>query len=440
MAVFVSEVALQTVDLHTGLAAAAWRENTIGTLYEMAKRAPGQALSLDFGTRQVLLLQDAEHIRHVLRTNPNAYQKNFGGFRALFGESRLTADGERWEFLQKLSQPHINVAPIREVGLSAYAAFSAAAADLLEAGATGKTVDVDGPANRASARVASDVVFGFHDLDIDQVLDDFRAVLRHGGSRNWNFDGAMTDTPPQRQRLAEAKRRLSTVVQQLIGQAAERGVGSDLVSDIAAAGSLGVDALSEICTLLFAGFDTTSTAVSWALFLLAAAPDLQRHLRAEIREAGFSGEAPEAAGEIGDLVAFQNEVMRIFPPVPVLGRIAVATDSISDIAVSVGQVVLISLIGLHHDARYFASPAHVRLKRYVDGQLSKTLRGHLLPFGDGKRVCGGGRLANIELTVALATLIDRIEVNIAESEPIKFDWTASLRRAGGQWLLTRPAS
>lgn len=431
---------MQTLDLQNGIVAAAWRENIIGSLYEMAKRAPGQPLTLDFGARKVLLLQDAEHIRHVLRTKAGLYRKNLGGFQSLFGETRLTVDGSRWDFLQKLSQPHINAASITGVAESAQKAFSAAARTLLDAGTAQEPLAIDSWINRAAARVASDMVFGFHDFDIDQVLDDFRSVLRFGGARNWNFSGAIVETPSQRQVALDAKQRLAVVVERLIVEEAARNAETSLVRDIVMGEPLGADVVSEICTLLFAGFDTTATTVSWAMFLLAATPDLQRHLRAQVRASGFGQSArPEIAADIVDLVAFQNEVMRIFPPIPALGRLSIEADTIGDISVPPDQVVLISLIGLHHDARHFPAPAQVRLKRYVDGQLDRQLRGHLLPFGDGRRACGGSRVANIELTVAIATLIDQIEVNVAGSEPIKFDWTASLRRAGGQNLLIRAA-
>lgn len=428
---------MQKLDLQNGLVAAAWRENPIGTLFEMAKRAPGQALSLDFGPRTVLLLQGAEQIHHVLRTRSENYRKNFGGFQSLFGESRLTVDGPKWEFLQKLSQPHMNEASTPAVALSAYGAFAEAAESMLASREPGVPMVVDGWLNRAAARVASEVVFGFHDFDIDQVLSDFRTVLRHGGSRNWNFAGSAVDTAEEREQQEQARLRLHNVVEWLIAEAANRDAESSLMRDIVLGEPLGADAVSEICTLLFAGFDTSATALSWALFLLAAAPDLQNFLRTKVREADRS--TPEAALNVAELLAFQNEVLRIFPPIPVLGRLSMAADSIEGIAIPGDQVVLISLLGLHHDARYFPAPAQVRLKRYVGGQLNPALRGHFLPFGDGRRACGGGRVANVELTVALATMIDKLEVNIADQEPIHFEWTASLRREGGQRLLVRPA-
>src|SRR5687768_1308385 len=98
---------MQRLDLNNGPLALLWRDNTVAMLYEVAKRAPGEALSLGIGTESVLLLQDPGHIRHVLRERTDNYRKNFGAFQGLFGESRFTSDGSRWEFLQKLSQPHI---------------------------------------------------------------------------------------------------------------------------------------------------------------------------------------------------------------------------------------------------------------------------------------------------------------------------------------------
>lgn len=426
---------MQTLDMQSGVPAAAWRDNTIGTLYEMAKRAPGQPLVLDFGIRKLLLLQDAGHARQVLRQNADNYRKNFGGFQGLFGESRLTSDGARWEFLHRLSQPYINAAPAETVCASAHAAFSRAAEDMLaERDGTGRVV-VDAPVNRAAGKVASDVVFGFRSLDVDAVLEELRAMLRYGGQRNWNFDGRQADAPGERERYEAARQRLAAAVAGLVAE--DR---SALVRDLVAHEADGVDVVAELSSLLFAGFETTASAITWGLMLLAASPDLQGFLREKIKAVLAGGPpTPEGLAQLPELVAFQNEAMRIFPPIPVLGRVAVAADAIEGGRVEAGQVVMVSIIGLHHDARYFPAPAQIRLKRYSDGQLDRALRGHFLPYADGKRACGGARLANLELTAAFATLIPALEFNLADQDPIAFEWTVSLRRKGGQGLLVRPA-
>jgi cytochrome P450 len=251
---------------------------------------------------------------------------------------------------------------------------------------------------------------------------------------------AGTDTVDDRQRFEQARASLARTLREVIATAPPDDERTRLVRDIAAAEARGIDPVDEIAALLFAGIDTSAAALSWALFLLAASPDLQASLRRTVRET--TGGAPGTLAHLEampDLAAFRNEVLRIFPPIPAIGRTPIAADRIGEVPVAAGQPVMISIIGLHHDPRHFPSPASVRLKRYPPGELGSENVGHHLPFGDGRRVCVGSRIANVETSAALAVLVDRLKFALPDMRPLEFEWTASMRRKGGQYLLVRPA-
>ncbi len=425
---------MHVLDLNTGPLAQPWRENTVGALYEIARRAPGQTLGLRIGTEQLLLMQDAGQIRHVLREQGARYRKNFGGFAGFFGGTRLTTDGERWEYLQGLSQPHIAAARPADVANATASAFSKAAGELLARRDAAGAVVLDPTLNRAAAQVISAVAFGNHGVDVDGVLDDFRHVLRYGSRRNWNVGGAVApETPEERATYQAARERIITAVR----TALSRPEGSQLVRDIKAGEAHGADPVAEISSLLFAGFDTTAAALGWAAFLLATAPDLQNSLRDKLRTA-LGDEPPtlERLETVPELQYFLNEVLRIFPPVPMLSRIALGPDQVGGTDIPDGSRVLISIIGMHHDARRFPAPSQIRLKRYEE----EPSQGPSMPFGGGRRGCAGSRIANVEMATALAVLIPRLEFSLIDQSRIEFDFIASMRRLGGQRLLVREAS
>ena len=198
--------------------------------------------------------------------------------------------------------------------------------------------------------------------------------------------------------------------------------------------------MAEVAALLFAGLDTSAAAMVWGLFLLANSPDLQKHLRQQVR--GVLGNVPpslEMLQQIPDLAAFRDEVMRIFPPVPMLGRISVAADTVDGVEIEPGQRLMLSIVGLHHDPQTFPRPGHVQLSRYKSGRLDGAAAQSHMPFGGGKRICAGVRIGNVELLTAFAVLLSRVEVKLADLSPLKFEWTASLRRRGGQRLMIAAA-
>ena len=73
-------------------------------------------------------------------------------------------------------------------------------------------------------------------------------------------------------------------------------------------------------TLLFAGFDTTSIALTWTFYLLAKHPEVEAKVLAEISSVLGSGTGPtdkltyETAGQLTYCAAVINEATRLYPP------------------------------------------------------------------------------------------------------------------------------
>lgn len=427
------------VDLAIAEVSAVWRQHTIAALYEMAKNAPGQSCELVLPRDSLLVVQDATLARYVLKENGANYRKNFGGFTALFGESRLTADSPLWEKLQKLSQPFISAARPAEVAVASDRHFTNAVQQLLASRGPNGSIVADRELSRAAARVVSEVALGFETLDVDdELLDDFRTLLELGSAANWNFGGLAGEGLEKLRAEGEAAlARLTAVINRAATSTIAQTRDASLLAELVAAPE--VDLVSEVCSLMFAGFDTSASALGWGLFLLAATPGLQQHLRAQVM--GVCGDAAitiDHLSQLGDLVAFQDEVLRIFPPIPVLGRTSIAGDTIGETQIPAGSRVLVSIIGIHHDRRRFDAPWEVRLDRNVLSPERGT--DQALPFGAGRRVCGGSRLANVEMTTAYAVMLRALEFNLPDQKPLQFEWTASLRRVGGQRLNIRPVA
>jgi cytochrome P450 len=133
-------------------------------------------------------------------------------------------------------------------------------------------------------------------------------------------------------------------------------------------------------------------------------------------------------------MALLHETLRMFPPVPILSRIAIDADSIGDIAVAAGQKILLSVIGLHHDAHVWREPGRMLIERFPNGVVTSEQREHHMAFSAGERACGGSRFAMIEMPVALLTMLRRLRFAVANHEPMRFSWSASLRRRDGMRL------
>lgn len=84
------------------------------------------------------------------------------------------------------------------------------------------------------------------------------------------------------------------------------------------------DICEEVETFMFEGHDTTTSGISFALFLISRHPEVQQKLFEEIRHVmGDDKESQVSHRELQELKYMEcvlKESMRMYPPVPIIGR------------------------------------------------------------------------------------------------------------------------
>ena len=171
--------------------------------------------------------------------------------------------------------------------------------------------------------------------------------------------------------------------------------------------------VDQVAMLFLAGHETSASALSWALHLLANAPEVQERLHAEsVPGVAALAEDPSA---IKDLTLARNvfrEALRLFPPVGFLARQSVQACPMRDKVVPQGASVVVSPWLIHRHRELWQRPDEFDPDRFDtseaddDSALSarESLRRAYLPFGMGPRVCIGAAFALQEATLILATL------------------------------------
>jgi cytochrome P450 len=170
--------------------------------------------------------------------------------------------------------------------------------------------------------------------------------------------------------------------------------------------------VDQVAMLFLAGHETSASALSWSLHLLANSPDVQERLHREA--AGRLDLAGEDAGALKDLALARNvfrETLRLFPPVGFLARQCTRAQDMRDKQVAAGSSVIVSpwLIQRHRDL--WSRPDEFDPDRYDRDDetpaAKDSLRRAYLPFGMGPRVCIGAAFALQEASLVLATLAQR---------------------------------
>ncbi|XP_064471828.1 cytochrome P450 3A24-like [Ornithodoros turicata] len=158
------------------------------------------------------------------------------------------------------------------------------------------------------------------------------------------------------------------------------------------------EAMAQCVLFFLAGQDTTSSVISFTLYLLALHPEIQDKLREEVNEcfAKHDNRPPfDVISKQKYLNAVISESMRIFPPSVRIERSTTEPYRIdgTNIVAPEECVVAIPVYAMHHDAQYFPEPEKFDPERFSDENLSSIRPYTYLPFGAGPRNCVGMRFA-----------------------------------------------
>lgn len=184
--------------------------------------------------------------------------------------------------------------------------------------------------------------------------------------------------------------------------------------------------VAQCVQFLVAGYDTTATTISLALYLLALNPSKQEKLYQEIVEQIERLEQESGENNLINLVTFDelnnfkylsatiDETLRLYAPLTSVERkarneIVLEThDGQHKINVLKGDIIRIPIYAIHHNERFFPEPEQFQPERFLD---EPTFHKYAyLPFGSGPRNCVAKRLALIEVKLAILNIIKNYKV------------------------------
>lgn len=176
-----------------------------------------------------------------------------------------------------------------------------------------------------------------------------------------------------------------------------------------------VELRDELMTLLVAGHETTATALCWAFERLLGSPRVLERLQGEIDDVTGGRLEPEHLGRLPYLDATIAEVLRIRPVIPMVGRRLHAPLTLERYQIPTGWVVSPSIYLTHMNPAVYDDPEELRPERFLDKRPDPYA---WLPFGGGIRRCLGAAFAHYEMKVVMATILSRMELELAQRPPV----------------------
>ena len=199
--------------------------------------------------------------------------------------------------------------------------------------------------------------------------------------------------------------------------------------------------IDEALTVLLAGYETTALTLSYALYLLSEHPAVRARARAEVD--ARIGHRPLEAADLPHLRyidAVVRETLRLYPSAYTIGREVVQPIELGGYEIPAGSQLQMSQCVLHRDARFFPEPDAFKPERWLEASMAQLPRFAYFPFGGGPRVCIGNHFAMMEATLALATVLQAVDLQVAPGFRLDLEPSVTLRPKNGLRMLVRRRS
>lgn len=418
--------------------------NYVEVSFQLHRRM-GDAIALRLPVPHISLCHP-RHITHVFKDNLQNYLKSedYQGLKPLLGKGIFIVEGEAWQERRKLLSPEF-----RASVMSRYLSFIVRDVELLfrerwEPSIGGAPRDIAEDMMFLTLRVLGDTLFGQDFVAYaDAVGRALETCLTQATFRS--FTGFLL---PYRLptigniRSWRAQATLDRIVGELIQGARAAGAGGEMIARLAAAtDDTGRPVLSdallvdEVKSMILAGHETTSLALSWSFYLLSQHPEQLARLEAEV-DAVLGGRSPEVS-DIAKLPYTRmvvQEALRLYPPVPLVTRRAIEPDEIDGVQIPAGTKLSLPIFATHRHPDYWLDPDRFDPERFTPGRASTIPPGAYAPFLLGRRACLGEHFAMLEGVTALAMIISRYRLVRANDTPIGTRPVVTLRMDAPLWM------
>jgi cytochrome P450 len=404
-------------------------------------REYGDIVFLRFLGVPLCLLNRPDCIESVLVTQHNNFEKSkdYRALRRVLGNGLLTSEGEFWRRQRKLVQPAFH-----QERIAAYTEVMVAYTErMLASWKEGQGLDVHEAMMRLTLDIVAKTLF---DTDVSREAEDVGAALQFlmgKFMRQAAFAFLLpTSIPiPTTRRLRRAVGQLDKVIYEIIRRRRASGTMSgDLLSVLLQAqddeglGMTDRQLHDEIMTLFLAGHETTANALSWTWLLLGQHPEIEDKLVEELRRV-LGGRAPTASAlpRLTYTEMILKEAMRLYPPVWVIGRRALAPFRMGNYELPAETNVVMSQLITHRDAKYFPEPERFDPDRWRpnDPRNLALPRFAYFPFGGGPRVCIGAGFSMMEAVLLLATIAQHFRLALVPGQTIEPLPSVTLRPKSG---------
>lgn len=395
------------------------------------------------------LLNQPPLVQTVLKDRPDDFPKSARireGLRPLLGNSVFLTNGETWKRQRRIIDPAFEGGRLRDTYPAMLAAARAAVARL-EA-RTGRAVEVE----EVTSHAAADVIFRtLFSIPIEhavaaRVFTRFREYQREQPILNLAAFVPLPGWFPRfhsrrtRETAAEIRALIAGLTADRAAEIAAGTAPDDLATKIMTTADPQTgerfdtaEMVDQVAIFFLAGHETSASALAWTLYLMALFPDWQEKVAREAQAL----DRDDSFAVVSRLRISRDvfrEALRLYPPVPMMVRMATRGERFRDRDVPKGAQLVISPWHLHRHERLWDDPDGFDPARWQTENGRQCQRDAYIPFSAGPRVCTGAGFAMVEGPLILSVLLRRFRVErVPGRDPVPVAHL-TVRARDGIWL------
>ena len=371
--------------------------------------------------RRMVAVADPDLLHELLVTKWQRFTRTKQSLNlGILGRGLLSLSGDEWLERRRLAQTAFTKGVLGGVAQASAGATEPLCASWDQDQALHGAVDLELGMLRLSMAVIARMLLSSEVTS--ETADHVGQILRRGLQLILRRNTAIWSPPlwlptPGNRALLDIRRELTNFISEHLSKHSESASGNtDLLSALESARdprtgtALTPEALlEETKTLFFAGYETASTSLTWALYLIARNPDVARAAQRELDDK-LAGRTPtfEDLQALPYIRAILQETMRLYPPVYALPRIAVADDELGGYRIARGTVVIASIAGVHDSPAWGKDRCKFRPERFLSGDWPRRA---FMPYGAGRHLCIGSDFANVEMAIVIAMILQRYNLH-----------------------------
>lgn len=366
-------------------------------------------------------------VEEVLKNKPDDFPKSpiiGGALYSLLGKSVFVTNGALWKRQRRIIDPSFEGGRLHE---SFPAMVQAAQSAVIEWGvnANGKPTEIEAPASRLAADIIFRTLFSIP-ISENIAQQTYTAFQNYQRTQPLLNTGSFFRSPrlirffesrETRKQADHIRNLLTKLTADRERQIKAGNAPNDLATRImttddpeTGTGFTTQEMVDQVGIFFLAGHETSASALSWTLYLLANSPDVQAEVYKEISNLGSVSKI-----EFKDLSKLKftrdvfREALRLYPPVPMMIRQATKPTIFRKRPVPKGSQLVISPFHLQRHERIWEDPDVFDPYRWQRESNKQQSRDAYIPFSTGPRVCTGAGFAMIEGVVSLIHLINAFE-------------------------------